>query len=126
MTSLPSIPGYDLSPTLRSDARSEKLPHAQTRRVTAEKDGTLLYSSLRRPTKLRYCDCFLTAWIWPAIERDNIFAGRILGIPGIPGIPGIRSDISFHGETVAELRAAVERAIKDYPGPAFVAAQAPH
>ena len=95
-------------------------------------------SILRRPTKLRYCACFLTAWIEPAIERDNIFAGRILGIlgvpgilgilgiPGIPGIPGIRGDISFHGEKVAELRAAVELAIKDYPGRAFVAAQAPH
>ena len=71
----------------------------------------------------------MTAWIWPAIERDNIFAGRILGIPGIRGIlgiPGIRGDISFHGETVAELRAECERPIKDYPGPAFVAAQAPH
>ena len=38
-------------------------------------------------------------------ERDNIFAGRILGI---------RSIISFHGETVAELRAEFELAIKDY------------
>lgn len=38
-------------------------------------------------------------------ERDNIFVGRILGI---------RSIISFHGETVAELRAEFERAIKDY------------
>jgi predicted HicB family RNase H-like nuclease len=38
-------------------------------------------------------------------ERDNIFAGRILGI---------RSIISFHGETVAELRAEFEIAIKDY------------
>jgi predicted HicB family RNase H-like nuclease len=38
-------------------------------------------------------------------ERDNIFVGRILGI---------RSIISFYGETVAELRAEFERAIKDY------------
>lgn len=38
-------------------------------------------------------------------ERDNIFAGRILGI---------RSIISFHGETVAELRTEFELAIKDY------------
>jgi predicted HicB family RNase H-like nuclease len=38
-------------------------------------------------------------------ERDNIFVGRILGIRGI---------ISFHGETVGELRAEFERAIDDY------------
>ena len=38
-------------------------------------------------------------------ERDNIFVGRILGI---------RSIISFHGETVAELRTEFEHAIKDY------------
>lgn len=38
-------------------------------------------------------------------ERDNIFVGRILGI---------RSMISFHGETVAELRAEFELAVKDY------------
>jgi predicted HicB family RNase H-like nuclease len=38
-------------------------------------------------------------------ERDNIFVGRILGI---------RSLISFHGETVAELRAEFELAVKDY------------
>ena len=38
-------------------------------------------------------------------ERDNIFAGRILGIRGI---------ISFHGETVTELREEFELAIKDY------------
>jgi len=38
-------------------------------------------------------------------ERDNIFAGRILGI---------RTIISFHGETVAELREEFELAIKDY------------
>ena len=36
-------------------------------------------------------------------ERDNIFAGRILGI---------RNIISFHGETVAELRAEFELAIR--------------
>jgi predicted HicB family RNase H-like nuclease len=38
-------------------------------------------------------------------ERDNIFVGRILGV---------RSIISFHGETVAELRAEFEHAVKDY------------
>lgn len=38
-------------------------------------------------------------------DRDNIFVGRILGIRGI---------ISFHGETVAELKIAFEQAVKDY------------
>jgi predicted HicB family RNase H-like nuclease len=38
-------------------------------------------------------------------ERDNIFVGRILGIRGI---------ISFHGETVAELKAEFAHAVKDY------------
>lgn len=38
-------------------------------------------------------------------ERDNIFVGRILGI---------RNIINFHGETVAELRAEFELAVKDY------------
>lgn len=38
-------------------------------------------------------------------ERDNIFVGRILGI---------RSIISFHGVTVAELRTEFEHAVKDY------------
>jgi len=38
-------------------------------------------------------------------ERDNIFVGRILGI---------RAIISFHGETVKELRAEFEHAIKEY------------
>ena len=38
-------------------------------------------------------------------ERDNIFVGRILGI---------RHMISFHGETVAELRAEFELAVRDY------------
>jgi len=38
-------------------------------------------------------------------ERDNIFAGRVLGV---------RSIISFHGETVAELRGEFEVAIDDY------------
>lgn len=38
-------------------------------------------------------------------ECDNIFVGRILGI---------RNMISFHGETVAELRAEFELSIKDY------------
>lgn len=38
-------------------------------------------------------------------ERDAIFAGRILGIADVVG---------FHGETVAELRAAFEEAVDDY------------
>jgi predicted HicB family RNase H-like nuclease len=38
-------------------------------------------------------------------ERDNIFVGRILGI---------RNMISFHGETVTELRSEFEFAVKDY------------
>ena len=38
-------------------------------------------------------------------ERDNIFVGRILGI---------RNIISFHGETVAELKAEFAHAVKDY------------
>lgn len=38
-------------------------------------------------------------------ERDNIFIGRILGI---------RSIISFHGESVTQLRSEFERAIDDY------------
>jgi predicted HicB family RNase H-like nuclease len=38
-------------------------------------------------------------------ERDNLFAGRILGI---------RTMISFHGETVDELRAEFEAAVEDY------------
>lgn len=38
-------------------------------------------------------------------ERDNLFVGRILGI---------RSIISFHGETVKQLRTEFERAVKDY------------
>ena len=38
-------------------------------------------------------------------DRDNIFIGRVLGIRGI---------ISFHGETVGELRTEFERAIDDY------------
>jgi predicted HicB family RNase H-like nuclease len=38
-------------------------------------------------------------------ERDNIFVGRVLGI---------RSMISFHGETVAELRREFEAAVDDY------------
>lgn len=38
-------------------------------------------------------------------ERDNIFVGRILGI---------RSIISFHGETVAQLRSEFELAVKEY------------
>ena len=38
-------------------------------------------------------------------ERDNIFVGRILGL---------RSIISFHGETVAQLRKEFAAAVKDY------------
>lgn len=38
-------------------------------------------------------------------ERDNLFVGRVLGI---------RNIISFHGETVAQLRAEFELAVKDY------------
>ncbi len=38
-------------------------------------------------------------------DRDGIFVGRLLGI---------RSIISFHGETVAELRAEFEKAVDDY------------
>lgn len=38
-------------------------------------------------------------------ERDNIFIGRVLGL---------RSIISFHGETVAELRQAMADAIDDF------------
>lgn len=38
-------------------------------------------------------------------ERDGIFTGRILGV---------RVIISFHGETVAELRANFEAAVDDY------------
>lgn len=38
-------------------------------------------------------------------ERDNIFVGRVLGV---------RTIISFHGETVTELRGEFETAINDY------------
>ena len=38
-------------------------------------------------------------------ERDDIFVGRILGL---------RSIISFHGKTVAELRREFSAAVKDY------------
>ena len=38
-------------------------------------------------------------------ERDNIFVGRILGI---------RAIISFHGQTVKELRKEFEHAVDDY------------
>ena len=38
-------------------------------------------------------------------ERDGIFVGRILGL---------RSIISFHGETVAQLRREFASAVKDY------------
>jgi predicted HicB family RNase H-like nuclease len=38
-------------------------------------------------------------------ERGNIFVGRVLGI---------RAMISFHGETVAELRGEFEGAVEDF------------
>lgn len=38
-------------------------------------------------------------------ERDNIFVGRVLGL---------RTMISFHGETVAELRSAFGTAIEEF------------
>jgi len=38
-------------------------------------------------------------------ERDNIFVGRVLGV---------RDIISFHGETVAQLRAELESAVNEY------------
>lgn len=38
-------------------------------------------------------------------ERDNIFVGRVLGL---------RTVISFHGETVAELRTQFETAIEEF------------
>lgn len=38
-------------------------------------------------------------------DRDDIFVGRILGV---------RSIISFHGKTVAGLRAEFSRAVDDY------------
>ena len=38
-------------------------------------------------------------------ERDNIFVGRVLGI---------RTMISFHGETVAELRGEFEAAVEGF------------
>ena len=38
-------------------------------------------------------------------ERDGIFVGRVLGL---------RTMISFHGETVPELRAAFETAIEEF------------
>jgi len=38
-------------------------------------------------------------------ERNNVFVGRILGL---------RSIISFHGETVAQLRREFAAAVKDY------------
>lgn len=38
-------------------------------------------------------------------EEDNIFTGRLLGITDV---------IGFHGESVAELRAAFVEAVEDY------------
>lgn len=38
-------------------------------------------------------------------ERDNLFVGRVLGL---------RDIISFHGETVAQLRREFAAAVKDY------------
>ena len=37
--------------------------------------------------------------------RDNIFVGRVLGLDGV---------VSFHGESVDELRQAFEAAIDDF------------
>lgn len=37
--------------------------------------------------------------------RDNIFVGRVLGLDSV---------VSFHGESVAELRQALEAAIDDF------------
>ena len=45
-------------------------------------------------------------------ERDGIFVGRVLGL---------RTIISFHGETVKELRSAFAMAVDEF---ALVAAQA--
>jgi predicted HicB family RNase H-like nuclease len=39
--------------------------------------------------------------------RDNIFVGRVLGLESI---------VSFHGESVAELRQAFEMAVDDFLG----------
>ncbi|MDB6002462.1 MAG: hypothetical protein JWP52_4161 [Rhizobacter sp.] len=38
-------------------------------------------------------------------ERDNIFVGRVLGM---------RTVISFHGETVSELRSELETAVDEF------------
>lgn len=38
-------------------------------------------------------------------DRDNLFVGRVLGI---------RTMISFHGETVVELRRELEAAVEDF------------
>lgn len=38
-------------------------------------------------------------------ERDNIFVGRILGVPGI---------MSFQSDTVLQLRREFEKAVEDY------------
>ena len=38
-------------------------------------------------------------------DRDNIFVGRLLGV---------RATISFHGQTVKELRKSFEHAVNDY------------
>lgn len=38
-------------------------------------------------------------------ERDGIFVGRVLGVRGI---------VSFHGASVAELRAKFHQAVDDY------------
>lgn len=38
-------------------------------------------------------------------ERDNIFVGRVLGL---------RSILSFHGQTVKQLRSELEAAVDDY------------
>jgi len=38
-------------------------------------------------------------------DRDKLFVGRILGLPAM---------ISFHGESVGELRKEFEAAVEDY------------
>ncbi len=38
-------------------------------------------------------------------DRDNIFIGRLVGVSDVVG---------FHGDTVADLRAAFEEAVDDY------------
>ncbi len=49
-------------------------------------------------------------------ERDAIFVGRLLGITDV---------IGFHGDTVADLRAAFEEAVEDYLGTCAKLGKAP-